>query len=124
MLTRDQILSAESVLPHEEVSVPEWGGNVLVWGMTGSERDAFEESRQKADPSAAAGKPKTKTDLSNIRAALCVWCIRDDAGKRLFTNEDIVALGRKSAKALTRVADVAMRLNGMTPEDAEALEKN
>ena len=40
-LTRDQIL-AVSDIQTEEVHVPEWGGTVLVRGLTGAERDEFE----------------------------------------------------------------------------------
>ena len=42
-LSRDDILKAADNEP-EEVDVPEWGGSVLVRGMTGRERDAFEVS--------------------------------------------------------------------------------
>src|SRR5262249_54462608 len=42
-LSKDDILKAADNEP-EEVDVPEWGGTVLVRGMTGRERDAFEVS--------------------------------------------------------------------------------
>ena len=42
-LSREDILKAED-LPTEEVPVPEWGGSVLVRGLTGRERDLFETS--------------------------------------------------------------------------------
>ena len=119
LLTRDQILSAESTMPSEIVPVPEWGGDVKVVGMTGAERDAFEEGRQKKD---SGGKPKA--NLTNIRAAIVAASLRDEQGKLLFTTSDVMALGIKSAKALDRVASVAMKLNGMTQEDVEQLEKN
>lgn len=118
-LSRQQILDAEPTLPSEVVAVPEWGGDVKVVGMSGAERDAFEDGRQKKDSS---GKPKA--NLTNIRAALVAASLRDEAGKLLFTQADVMALGIKSAKALDRVASVAMRLNGMTQEDVEQLEKN
>jgi len=41
LLTRDQILQAQDIA-RETVSVPEWGGSVLVRGLTGQERDAYE----------------------------------------------------------------------------------
>lgn len=120
LLSRDQILSAESAMPSEIVSVPEWGGDVKVVGMTGLERDAFEAARQQ--PSGPGGK--TKANLTNIRAALVAASVRGEDGKPLFTAADISSLGLKSGKALDRIASVAMRLNGMTQEDVEALEKN
>ena len=42
MLTQEQIRAA-SDLKTEEVYVPEWGGSVLMRGMTGTERDAWED---------------------------------------------------------------------------------
>lgn len=117
MLTREQILKADD-LPHEEVPVPEWGGSVLVWTLTGAERDAFEEATLQK-----RGK-RREADLSNIRARLAALAVRDADGKRLFGDSDVVALGRKSARALDRVFAVAQRLNGITDEDVEELEKN
>ncbi len=40
MLTREQILQSDD-LPRETVQVPEWGGEVQVRTMTGTDRDAF-----------------------------------------------------------------------------------
>ena len=40
-LSADDILNADD-LPREPVEVPEWGGTVLVQGMSGTDRDRFE----------------------------------------------------------------------------------
>ena len=117
LLTRDAILAAPDMLT-EEVPVPEWGGTVLVRGLTGTERDAFEEEM-------VTGKGKNRdVNLSNFRARLIVKSVVDKAGKRLFTQADMVALGGKSAAAIQRVFQVAMRLSGMSEEDVEELTKN
>ena len=117
LLTRDAILAAPD-LPTEEVLVPEWGGTVLVRGLTGTERDAFEEEM-------ITGKGKNRdVNLSNFRARLIVKSVVDKSGKRLFTQADMVALGGKSAAAIQRVFQVAMRLSGMSEEDVEELTKN
>lgn len=113
MLTKEQILSALD-LKTETVNVPEWNGSVNIKTMTGTERDAFEQSVVEGE----------KTDLSNIRARFCSVVIVDDEGKRLFSDADIVALGKKSGKALGRVFDVGQKLNGLTKEDFKELEKN
>ena len=42
MLSRDQILKAKDI-KKETVNVPEWGGKVIVMGMTGKRRDEFEQ---------------------------------------------------------------------------------
>jgi hypothetical protein len=112
-LSRDAILAAED-RKVEEVEVPEWGGTVKVATMTGTQRDSWEQS--------LVGK--TGVNIANIRARLVAACVVDDSGARLFTDEDAIALGNKSAIALDRVAKVAQRLNGLGKEDVEAARGN
>lgn len=117
LLTRDAILQAND-LPYEDVEVPEWGGVVRVRTLTGKERDTFEESI-----SQVKGK-KTELRLANVRAKLAARAIVDENGNRLFSDDDISALGKKSAAALDRVFTVARRLSGFTDEDMEELVGN
>jgi len=114
MLNRDTILDSVD-LPMELVSVPEWGGDLYVRTLNGTERDQFEQSM--------VGK-KNKTNLDNVRARFAVLTICDESGTRLFRANDAEALGKKSAAALDRVFSVAQRLNGFSAEDAEELAKN
>lgn len=114
ILSREQILAAED-LPKETIDVPEWGGSVIVSTMTGTRRDAFEASIVLAD-----GRP----DLIDMRAKLAVACIVDEAGEPVFSQGDIVTLGRKSAKALERIVKVAQRLNKIGNDELEALKGN
>lgn len=114
ILNRDQILAADD-LTRETVEVPEWGGTVVVSTMTGTQRDAFEASIVLADG---------RADLRDMRAKLAVACIVDEAGAPVFSHGDISSLGRKSAKALERVAKVAQRLNKIGNEELEALKGN
>ena len=114
MLSRDAILQTDD-LPRVLVQVPEWGGDVYVSTLTGTQRDSFEASMQ--------GK-KGKVNLQNVRARFAVLTIVDDKGTRLFSDADVKALGEKSASALDRVFAVAQRLNGFSSEDAEDLAKN
>ena len=117
ILTRDQILQANDIIT-ETVSVPEWGGEVLVRGLSGSQRDAFEDATLEQK-----GKSR-RVNLANVRARLCAISIVDETGKRMFTDEDVRALGRKSAAALDRVFSAAQRLSGLSDEDVEELAKN
>lgn len=117
LLTRDQILNALD-MESQVVAVPEWGGDVMVKGLTGAERDAFERRIVEM-----RGK-KTQVNLTNIRAKLVALCAVDKDGKRIFTDADVVALGGKSAAALDRVFTVAQKLSGLTTEDVDELEKN
>lgn len=112
MLTRDQILAA-TTLKTEVVEVPEWGGDVLVSAMTGTARDAWEQSIV----SKGGG-------IENVRAKLVAATLVDTDGMPLFTAKDIAALGRLSSAALDRVAKVAQRLNGLTADDLEDAKGN
>lgn len=113
MLNRDQILAAGD-LPVEVVSVPEWGGDVGVRMMTGAERDRFEQAM-------AAAKGRS---VENVRAGLVVVCCCDASGARLFTDADVAALGGKSAAALSRVFDAALKLNRLSDGDVQELAGN
>lgn len=113
-LTRNQILGAED-LKTEKIKVPEWGGEVHVATMTGEARDAWEQAL-------VDGKGGAKTD--NISARLLAYCLVNDKGKRLFSESDVTALGRKSSAAIARLAQVAMRLNGLSERDIEDAAKN
>jgi ribosomal protein S21 len=117
-LTKDQILAAAD-LPEEVVDVPEWGGKVLIRGMTGAERDAFEESVM-----VTRGNNR-ELNLRNFRAKLVARSIVDPVTKeRMFSDNEIAELGKKSARALQRVFEAALRLNGMTAESVEELTKS
>jgi len=123
-----RILGAKDILeapaPEMElVSVPEWGGAVFVRPMTGTERDSFEASIMH-EVKGANGKTEWKPTFDNLRARLCVRCMCDAQGNRLFTDEQAIVLGRTSAKALDRVYSVAQKLNGVTDADIEELAKN
>ena len=105
VLNKSQILGAND-LKTEVVSVPEWGGDVIVRTLTGTEREQFEN---------ACGDTNRKA--TDIRARLCALSIVDDKGDRVFGEKDIEALGKKSITALIKVFDAAQKINGLTVTD-------
>ncbi|MEC5213318.1 hypothetical protein RCH06_001864 [Polaromonas sp. CG_9.5] len=113
LLSKSAILGA-SDLKHEDVHVPAWGGTVRVRAMTGQERDEFR----------AAISTDGAMPMGKFSAALLVATLVDDAGKRLFSAEDMAALHAKSAKSLDVPAAVAMRLNGLGAGAVEEAVKN
>ena len=121
ILDKKAILLADDVVK-ELVSVPEWGGDVWVRGMTGASRDKFEASIVQT-----RGKDQS-LNMVNIRAKLASMTICDEAGQRLFSDADIAELSNKSAAALQRIFAVAQRLSGIGEEDvkelAEGLKEN
>ena len=113
-LTREAFLSATAP-PQQLVKVPELGGDVIVRGMTGEERDAFEASLIEG-----RGK-KRDVNMKNMRAKLVAYCCVDEKGDRLFTDEDAGKLGKTRADILNRLFTVAQKLSGISEEDADEL---
>lgn len=113
-LSREDILSTGSVKV-EKIAIPEWGGDVFIRVMSSAERDAFE---------AASLERKGASKMANIRARLAAIVLSDESGKRLFADADAPALGAKLASALDRVFEAASKLNRLSKEDVEELEKN
>lgn len=114
------ILSKEEILKAKDadtvvVNVPKWGGDVIVSTMTGNARDRFESS--------IVGK-NGGMNMQNIRAKLVAACVVDEDGKLLFTQDDIVALSKKSSVALDKVFNAAQKLNAISDDDVEELAKN
>jgi hypothetical protein len=120
LLSKQQIIDADD-RPAEEVEVPEWGGSVLVRGLTGEDRDAYFAAQNVPLPNG-----RTMQDISNATARLCARAIVDPEkpDEAMFTAGELAVLGRKSAAALERVGQVAARLSGLTEEDMAALGKD
>lgn len=118
LLNRDAILGA-SDLTTEDVPVPEWGGTVRVKALNGMERDDYEAglASQRKDGS-------IEVTLRNARARLASLAIVDEAGARVFTDDDVLLLSTKSAAALDRVFEAASRLAGLGDKDLEELTGN
>lgn len=118
-LTRDAILSADDS-KFEIVEVPEWGegAKVRVRALNGTDRDAFE----------AAMIQQKGRDLvlkaENTRARFVAMSVVDHQGNRIFSNADVLALGKKSAAALDRVYQVAQKLSRFSEEDVQELVGN
>jgi len=114
VLNKSDILKAQD-LKTESVKVPEWGGEVIIRTMTGSERDSYEQRIVRGNQ---------KNEYIDIRATFLSLTIIDDKGERLFDEQDIKALGGKSAAALDRLFEVAQKLNGLRNDDIEELAGN
>ena len=115
-LTRDDILRLGQSPPEfAKVEIPEWGGHVFVKAMTGKERDQYEISQVEGKGS------NQKVNLLNARAKLVAAVTHDSSKRKMFTKEDVLALGNLNAKPLTRIYKVAQDLSGLTDEDMEEL---
>lgn len=115
-LDADTILQSEDEVT-EWVNVPEWHMRVLVRSLQGYERDAYEASLWIGNP----GNPQERQlNLRNARAKLAVLSmIHPVTKKRLFRDDQVVALTRKNAAALDKVATVAQYLSGLRDRDLQ-----
>lgn len=108
-LNRGDILKAFD-RDRELVDVPEWGGSVYVQAMSAYERAEFIE-----EVSLAKDKPVTSAVVLTKLLALCV---ADEDGVRIFSDQDREALGTRSILVLDRLANIALRINGLGQENA------
>ena len=112
MLTREEIL-AKTDFRRVEVAVPEWGEGAVVYV---AELDAakveklIEATQDGEDPC--------------TMAVVAVRTVVDEAGERVFRDEDVEAVRGLSGAALTRIMAVASDLNKLGAESVEDLEKN
>jgi hypothetical protein len=109
-LSKAKILAANDV-KLEKVHVPEWGDDVYIKTLSGTDRDLFEE--------AYSGEK-----MKNFRARFLVLTLCDETGERLFSDGEVDQLGKKSAFVINRLFEKAWSLNAFRDADVEALGKD
>jgi hypothetical protein len=117
ILGKDQIFAADDI-QSAIVDVPEWGGQVMIRGLTGHQRDAWEQSM-----TVKKGR-KVEMDMTDFRSRLVVLCAVDETGTRLFHDGDVHQLASKSGAALDRLYSKAAELSGISEKDVEDLTKD
>lgn len=110
MLTREQFLACPKPTV-EEIQVPALGGAVYVRAFSAGARDVFEVEHAKAG-------------TKDFRARLAVATVCDVDGAPLFTSADVPALSALPASVVDPIVLAASRLNRLTDEDVDALQKN
>ena len=114
LLSKDQIDAADD-RQWEDVPVPEWGGDVRVLGMSGTDRNAYQSSLIVIGTN---GKPQ-RVNLNDQLAKIVARCLVGEDFQRLYTDKEVAALGRKNGAVLDRLADVAKRLSGLNDKATE-----
>ena len=107
-LSKAAILAAKDTKVSAPIPVPEWGGDVYCKTLSGTERDAFEESY-------------SENKMKAFRCRFLVLTLSDDKGERLFTDGETADLGNKSSVVINRLFDAAWKHNAFTTEAVEAL---
>jgi hypothetical protein len=115
---RELLLTPVST-PTEVVPLPELGDGVTVTvrGMTARDKGAFDmQFVTKGEHNVKAQK--------QMRERMLVACCIDESGSRLFTLEDVAALGLQSVAIVERIFDACQRVNGTNSKAVETAEKN
>ena len=113
LLSKDQILAAQD-RRETVVEVPEWGGQIRLMEMSGADRAAYLSSIFKYGTN-EKGEVTVEGDPTNADAKLLARTIVDEDGNRVFSEEDIIALGQKNGLVLDRLSTEANKLNALTP---------
>jgi len=116
-LTREQVLGAKPAA--EDVECPELGGPVRVCEMVLAQREVFEMA---VSETADDGQRVTKTE--GFRANLLIATVMGEDGAPLFGPEDFALVQQLPATAADRLAQVAIRLNGLEKNAVEDAVKN
>jgi hypothetical protein len=116
MLDRQKLLNMSNEINIEKVKVKD--DFVYIKEMTGTERDAYEQSLFRMNNN------KPTMTMENARAKLLVKVICDKDGKRIFKDADINALGSLPAKVLDKLFSKAQSMNGISDDDIDELTKN
>lgn len=119
ILGKQEILAARDLVI-EHVEVPEWGGAVCIRSISARERGLIEAGAARWKEL----KGKDDSFARNFTVRMAGLAICDEAGKRLFSEEEIQHLADRNAAVISRLAEIAQRLAGLTKEDIEALAKN
>lgn len=116
-LSRDDFRSAHDRPRVKKVSVPELDGDghAYVRVLSGKELEeskALEREHKEQYPDMAAA------------AALVVYGVCDDSGKRVFSDSDIEVVLDIEFPVLMRLAEEVLELNGLTESSQEDTAKN
>ncbi len=107
-LSKAKILAAKDVKLSAAIPVPEWGGDVYIKTLSGTERDAFEDAY-------------SESRMKQFRVRFLVLTLCDDSGERLFGDSDIDELGKKNSVVINSLFDAAWKHNALTNEAVESL---
>ncbi|HEY1188532.1 MAG TPA: hypothetical protein VGE74_12845 [Gemmata sp.] len=116
LLSAAEILAAPDV-QMERVEVPEWGGSLYVREFSAGQREQFDDLLTAGADGEDEGE--VKADTRNVRCRVVALTACDDKGQLLFTVEQATALATKSNAAISRVWDVAARLNRLRAKDRD-----
>lgn len=108
-------ISAVRDLERVTVSVPEWGGEVLLQVPTVADFEAWNTSRI---------NESGEFESVGARSSLVAICLVDERGERLFSDAESDELAKKSWAVIDRLFEKCKQLAGVDGDDVEDIEKN
>jgi hypothetical protein len=131
-LSAQDILTAQDI-DRAEVDCHEWGGIVLVRGMTATERGRFDDGaatavqkitqigggRRKKGQKKREQKAETEVKLhaSKMRLQVVTWCAIAADGSPLFSALQLEELGKKNDNPVRRCYEKILELSGVGEEE-------
>ncbi len=113
-LTKDAILNADDCRTEPlDMSEYGWGGIVYVGVLRGNEMEKV-----------AALYKDGVAQQSDYLALMASLFIRDEQGRRIFSDSDYKTLSHKSGRALTRIVEFGVEVNGIDDDIVKESEKN
>lgn len=119
IITKNDILKERAISVYP-VIIEEWGGTVYVRVMNGAQRDEWDKwlmERRSEDGSKLE-------DPTGFRARLVISTLCDSDGSLLLEPGDLESLQNQTASIIAIVFDEAMRVNGLSEDEEEEIEKN
>lgn len=123
-----ELLAAQDILGTDKlqafpVVTPEWkpGSQVYVAELSADERDQMETAWVEYK------EARGEEDNVGFRAFCVAFCLCDAKRYRLFADREetaAAAIGKRNAKATSRIFNTVSRLNGLTKADIDVLEGN
>jgi hypothetical protein len=125
MITRENFLSRKP-RKIEKVEIEELNDHVFVRSLSGAERDAWEDANLVRERGTGKRRNEVRFDVrvQNSKAHLITISLCDESGNRLLTDDDVQAVGDQPSTIVNKIADVCMRISGITQEDLEDNVKN
>lgn len=116
MNLREKILAADDI-ESETITVPTWGVDILIKGMSAGERVLLMQNAYDA---------KTEqVNMSKVYPDVVVSCAHDpETGEPIFARSDKEAILGKSSGAIELIANAGLRLSGMGAEAQDAAGKD
>lgn len=115
---REQVKQADDQKIDGPIGCPEWGVQVYVRGLRGSERDWLEESML-----VKSGKQR-KLTMADFRAKVVMLSACTPVGEPIFRQGDEKWLTEKSGAVLDRIFTAAVAVSGLSKEDMDEIVGN